>query len=48
MQLVQNGFRGLALLVEVSADKLFFISALGVALMLGAYVALHLGPAAGF
>ena len=44
MQTVHDGFRGLALLVEVSADKLFFLAALAVALMAGAFFALWIGP----
>jgi hypothetical protein len=46
MQTMHDGLRGLALLVEVGSDKLFFLSALAVALMLGAFVALQLGPVA--
>lgn len=38
MQVIQSGYRGMSLLIQLNADRLLMLAALGGALMLGAYI----------
>lgn len=38
MQLLQNGYNGLKLLIMLNLDRLFMLSALTIALFLAAYI----------
>ena len=39
MQTIQKGYRGASLLVQINADRLIMIGALGLALYAGAWMA---------
>ncbi len=41
MQTLQHGYRGMSLLVQINADRIFAIAALAAALFAGAYFGSH-------
>ncbi len=41
MQAIENGYRGLSLLVDLNWDRVFYISAITAALVLGMYLGGH-------
>lgn len=42
MQTLNNGYRGLSLLLGLNLDRFLVLGALGAALMLGTFVAAHI------
>ena len=43
MQTIRDGYRGLSLLVDLNSDRIISMTALALALMLGAWIASHSG-----